>query len=345
MNVQLERFNDGTALMHAGRLDEALEIFLELENNVEFAPFCYYRIAQISNMISEPEEAYDLFYKAFTNMPNIASRMFSEDHTSFNYVFKGKKNELININCPLCTKESKPHWCYSLIEASGYNEFFNPVRMWMYCQSCNHMFAREFPEKLFLHNNSPRKANPVFFPYYSNVLASIRRSGYASGMSLFEIGIGACECLLAAREIGYETFGIDVIERHVEDAKNMYNLDVEAVDFLEFESDRKWDVIIMGDVLEHVSDPSLALAKAESLLHEDGALWISTPTFESAFSCIAGHNDAMRKQQYHLNYFSRESLYALLERNYLLPVDYQISAHFNGSMEVVAIKESREQNM
>jgi hypothetical protein len=49
----------------------------------------------------------------------------------------------------------------------------------------------------------------------------------------------------------------------------------------------------------------------------------------------------MRKQQFHLNYFSRESLYALLEKNYLFPVDYQISAHFNGSMEVIAVKESR----
>jgi len=341
MNELLKKFNDGTAFMHAGKLDEALSVFFELEKKPEFAPFCYYCIAQISNMIGEPEEAYELFYKAFTNMPNIASRMLSEDHTSYSYIFQGKKKEQVNAKCPLCDNESEPRWCYSLIEAVGYNEFFNPVRMWMYCPMCNHMFAREFPEKLFLYNDTPRKANPVFFSYYSNVLASIRRNGYANGMSLFEIGIGACECLLAAREIGYETYGIDVIERHVEDAKNLYKLDAEAVDFLEFESDRKWDIIIMGDVLEHVSNPDLALAKAESLLQEDGALWISTPTFESAFSCVAGHNDVMRKQQFHLNYFSRESLYALLERNYLIPVDYQISAHFNGSMEVVAIKESR----
>jgi len=41
-------------------------------------------------------------------------------------------------------------------------------------------------------------------------------------MTLFEVGFGAGECLLAAREIGYECFGIDVIERHVEDgAKSM----------------------------------------------------------------------------------------------------------------------------
>jgi len=204
------------------------------------------------------------------------------------------------------------------------------------------MFAREFPEKLFLHNTAPRVANYAYFPYYSNVLADIRRGGFASGMSLFEVGIGACECLLAAREIGYETFGIDVIERHVEDARTKYGLDAEAVDFNEYQSDRLWDVIIMGDVLEHVSDPDGALAKAESMLADDGALWISTPSFESAFSCLAGHNDIMRRQQFHLNYFSRESLNMLLERNYLYPVDYQISAHFNGSMEIVAVKAVQE---
>jgi hypothetical protein len=97
----------------------------------------------------------------------------------------------------------------------------------------------------------------------------------------------------------------------------------------------------MGDVLEHVSDPDKALAKAESLLNDNGALWISTPSFESAFSLVVGHNDAMRRQQFHLNYFSRESFYMLLERNGLIPVDYHISGHYNGSMEVIAIKESR----
>ena len=342
MNNTLERFNAATKMVEEGRLEEALGVFFELEKDPDFAPFCYYRIAWISNIIGEPEEAYGLYYKAFTAMPNIMSRMLVQDHPSFNYIFHGKKEEKENSVCTLCGGESIPRWCYPLPEAGGYNEFFNPIRMWMYCGQCHHMFARNFPDKLFLHNTAPRNANPAYFAYYSNVLAGIRKSGFATDMSLFEIGIGACECMLAAREIGYETFGIDVIERHVEDAKSKYNLDAETIDFLEFESDRKWDTIIMGDVLEHVSNPDLALAKAESLLHDNGALWISTPTFESAFSSIAGHNDAMRKQQYHLNYFSRESLYALLERNYLIPVDYQISAHFNGSMEVTAVKESRE---
>ncbi|MCL2628963.1 MAG: methyltransferase domain-containing protein [Oscillospiraceae bacterium] len=340
MKNPVEKFNEATTLLNEGKLEEALELFLKLEQYTEISPFCNYCIAKISNMIGEPEAAYDLYYKAFTAMPNITSKMLGEGHTSFNYVFKGKKDEKVNTLCPICGEESKPHWCYPLVEAAWYNEFFNPVRMWMYCEHCNHMFAREFPEKLFLYNTGARSANPVYFSYYSNVLASIRRGGFATGMSLFEVGVGACECLLAAREIGYETFGIDVIERHVEDAKNKYGLDALAVDFLEFEADRKWDVIIMGDVLEHVSDPDMALKKAYSLLSDNGAVWISTPTFESAFSCVVGHDDVMRRQQFHLNYFSRESLYILLERNNLVPVDYQISAHFNGSMEIIAVKDA-----
>jgi 2-polyprenyl-3-methyl-5-hydroxy-6-metoxy-1,4-benzoquinol methylase len=337
-----DQFHNAVALLDAGKLEEALEIFFALEKHKAVAPLCYYNIARISNIVGDPEEAYNLYYKAFTEMPNIAENVLPANHTAFKYVFRGKREEKINTECPFCGNEGVARWCYPLIEATGYNEFFNPIRMWMYCEPCNHMYAREFPEKLFIYNTTPRTANPAYFSYYSDVLASIRHAGFASGLSLFEVGIGACECLLAAREIGYETYGIDVIERHVEDAKNRYGLDAETADFNEYESDRKWDVIIMGDVLEHVSDPDAALAKAESLLNDDGALWISTPTFESAYSCVVGHNDAMRRQQYHLNYFSRESLYALLEKNYLIPVDYRISGHFSGSMEVVAIKESRD---
>jgi len=341
MSNQVEKFNEAVNLVNAEKLEEALELLLELVNNDNLAPFCYYNIARVSNMLGEPEEAYELYYKALTAKPDLAAQILPADHSSSGYIFNGKKEETENTKCPLCGTESVPKWCYPLLEAHGYNSFFNPIRMWMYCDKCNHMFARNFPEKLFLYNTALRNANPVFFPYYSNVLSTIRGKGYATGMTLFEVGLGACECLLAAREIGYEAYGIDVIERHVEDAKSKYGLNAETADFNEYEPDRTWDVIIMGDVLEHVNDPEQALIKAESMLSDDGALWISTPSFESAFALIAGHNDAMKRQQYHLNYFSRESLYMLLERNRLIPVDYSISGHYNGSMEVIAVKESR----
>ncbi|GHU45216.1 hypothetical protein FACS1894111_13390 [Clostridia bacterium] len=68
----------------------------------------------------------------------------------------------------------------------------------------------------------------------------------------------------------------------------------------------------------------------------------STPNFDSAFSIVKGHDDAMRRQQYHINYFSRKSFYKLLDRNGLKPVDYSISRHYSGSIEVIAVKKERK---
>jgi len=338
-NPLIVRYKEAVNLLNNNQLEEAATIFMDLQKDSVMAPYCHYHLAHISNRTDDPEMAYMLFYKAFEAEPNLPKVIYGENHPSYNYVFKVKMPEKSRTDCPLCSGQGTPRWCYVLPEESNYNESINPVRMWMYCEPCNHIFARDFPEKIFLHNTKPRKAIPTYFSYYSKILTSIRQ--YATGMSLFEIGVGACECLLAAREIGYDTFGIDVIERHVEDAKKLYKLNAETADFNEYQSDRLWDVIIMGDVLEHVNDPVRAIEKAASLLSDEGALWISTPNFESAYSAVSGHNDVMRKQQYHLNYFSRESLYNLLAQFNLAPVDYQISGHYSGSMEVIAIKESR----
>lgn len=341
MKDNITRFKDAEKLFLEENYGKAGAVFLQLQNDKSLAPFCFYYLAKISNALGDPETAYTLFYKAFEILPDICSKIFPETDANSKYVYGGKKEEIERITCFLCGGESKARLCYPLTEAAGFNKVFNPVRLWMHCAECNHMFARHFPEKLFIYNNNPRKANPQFFSYYSSILSKIRTAGFADGMSLFEVGIGACECMLAAREIGYDVFGIDVIERHVEDAKTKYNLNAQTADFNEFESDLKWDVIIMGDVIEHVSDPIAALKKAEALLNDNGALWVSTPNFESAFSIVAGHDDPMKKQQYHLNYFSRDSFYMVLEQCGFVPVDYQISSHYNGSMEIIAVKKSR----
>jgi 2-polyprenyl-3-methyl-5-hydroxy-6-metoxy-1,4-benzoquinol methylase len=297
-------------------------------------------LAEIANIIGDPLMAYELYYDAFAGMPDLAAYMYGEDHPNRGYVYKGKTAEVEATRCTLCgNPDIRPKWCYPLPEAEGFNSAFNPVRLWMYCEPCHHMFARDFPEKVFLYNDAPREPKPGFFKYYSDTLDRISR--YTQGKTLFEVGIGACECLLVAREIGLDAYGIDVIDKHVQMAKERFGLDAQTADFVEFQSDRRYDIVIMGDVIEHVSDPTEAMRKAYDLLDDDGALWVSTPNFDSAFSYAAGHGDPMRRQHYHLNYFSRHSFYALLEKCGFAPVDYSVSGHYNGSMEVTAIKSHR----
>ena len=334
----VEEFNKADALLTNGSYDEAAEIYIKLrDRSTELRAFCNYRLGAISNNTGDPLTAFELYYEAFTEKPDIALNLYGSEHSNYKYVFTGLKKEQELTSCPLCAgTEVSEKWCYVLPEAAWFNAQFNPLRLWMYCEPCHHVFARYFPEKLFLLNDSPRSPNPMFFSYYSNVLDRVSR--FTTGMSLFEIGIGASECLLAAREIGFDTFGIDVIDKHVAMAKQKFGLSAETADFVEYQSDQKYDVIIMGDVIEHVSDPIKALHKAHTMLADDGALWVSTPNFDSAYSIAVGHDDAMKKQQYHLNYFSRHSFFTLLQNCGFVPVDYAISSHYNGSMEVIAIK-------
>jgi len=337
----IDRYFDAMELMEKGSFEEALELFLGLKAVLELAPFCYYRIAQVMNMIGDADAAYDFYYNAFITMPDIASKIVKSDNASFKYVFPGKKEEKTSTRCPLCNGEGSPCWCYPLIEGNRYNDAFNPVRMWMFCEHCDHVFARDYPENVLLLSDAPRAVDPALFSYYSNILCNIKERNFSIGTTLFDVGAGACECMLAAREIGYDTFGIDVVESRVEAAKSRYGLNLETADFNEYEPYGVWDVIIMGSVLEHVKDPAQAIRKAEAMLCDDGALWISTPNFRSAFADVAGHNDAKRREQYHLNYFSKDSLSLLLVNNGLLPVDYRISSIRSGSMEIIAIKKAR----
>ncbi|GHU45218.1 hypothetical protein FACS1894111_13400 [Clostridia bacterium] len=258
-------------LFNQSKIEEAAELYLALSNSKELAHFCNYRLAKIANLLGDPETAYALYYKAFEYMPNLAMDLYTNILDSKDYVFNGLHKEKEVNHCPLCGKLGTPKWCYPLPEATGFNHAINPIRLWLYCDECHHVFARDYPEQVFDLNNNPRNADPAYFSYYSEVLSNLRQ--YTNGKTLFEVGIGASECLLAAREVGYDCFGIDVIERHVEDARRRYELNVETHDFVKFVSERKYDVIIMGDVLEHVSKPIEAIRKAAELLADDGALW------------------------------------------------------------------------
>ncbi len=51
--------------------------------------------------------------------------------------------------------------------------------------------------------------------------------------------------------------------------------------FEDFESLRKYDLILMLNIIEHVKDPTLVLAKARELLSDGGVILIKTPNHDS----------------------------------------------------------------
>jgi len=338
-------YDNAYNLVESGDYEAAAELLLTITEDDLYGPYAYFVLGEISNRTGDPLAAKDLYYKALGLKPDLYKNILSIDHPNHDYVFTGIKYEPPIEVCPLCNEPGEPIWCYPTMNFKSFHmRNHNPVRLWMYCKDCHHVYAEEFPEQEVLESGTDLAYARMFntntsrFDHYSNLLSKL--SVYTVGQELLEIGLGGCECVLVAQEMGFDVYGVDIMDSGVALAKK-YGINAELKDFMNFETERKWDIIIFGDVIEHVSDPRTALMKLFDLLKDDGVLWLSTPNFDSAFSVVHGHEDGMRLEVSHKNYFSRISLFNLLEQCGFIPVDYNLSPHYPGSMEVIIIKNTK----
>jgi SAM-dependent methyltransferase len=131
---------------------------------------------------------------------------------------------------------------------------------------------------------------------------------------LLELGCGPGTFMKVARERGWSVRGIDVNAEAVAHC-HAAGLDVIAGTFphAAFEGQR-FDVAVMSDFIEHVTDPRAVLAATRAHLVVDGLLFLTTPDVGSPLARAAGLRWPHLKPLEHLTYFSRPTLRALLDR-------------------------------
>lgn len=78
------------------------------------------------------------------------------------------------------------------------------------------------------------------------------------------------------RRISNDVFGIDIVDEAIERLQNEgFNVAVGNAE--KFELDRDFDVIVAGELIEHLSNPGQFLDRCREHLSEDGAVIITTP--------------------------------------------------------------------
>ena len=283
-----------------------------------------------------PKLCYEKQMLAFSIYPSL-SEILGYDYT----YDKSKINDTYYDNCPVCKSDNtEPHYCVSQFIAAGKNSIFSPVKLWMKCKTCNTIYAYNFPVSQmsninghYTKNYTHKKIEPVNpLRIYSDIFNKCRE--YTHGNKYLEIGVGRGEMLAVALEMGYDVDAVEICKEDCEKISAVLDVDIKWCDFLDYDTDKKYDIIIMGDVLEHIQDPVRAIKKAKSLLDKDGILWISTPNYNSAFTRLMGFSDAMWNQKNHFTYFSYESLLPFLKAENLNVMHYDVSNRYNGSMEI-----------
>lgn len=155
---------------------------------------------------------------------------------------------------------------------------------------------------------------------FPEILGWIRK--YKPTGDFFEVGCGMGMFLNYARSNGYTVSGIEFARLGTQICREEFGLDVQQGRFEDFPApENRFDVVFMGDVLEHMIDPLAMTAKVHSMLRAGGIIALEVP---SMFNSIAGRAAAtglkllgrkktMTIPPYHVNEFTPRTLEAILK--------------------------------
>jgi 2-polyprenyl-3-methyl-5-hydroxy-6-metoxy-1,4-benzoquinol methylase len=134
-----------------------------------------------------------------------------------------------------------------------------------------------------------------------------------SGGRLLEIGCACGFLLVAARERGFTVSGVEMSRWASEYARRVYDLDVETGDLEHLRLPAAtYDVVVMADVIEHLTEPRRTLREIHRLLRRGGRLLLLTPDAGSLLARVTGTRWWSVLDD-HYFYFSRVTLWRLLE--------------------------------
>ncbi len=107
------------------------------------------------------------------------------------------------------------------------------------------------------------------------------------GDKILEIGCGSGSLIKSLSRDGREIIGLDISEEYLELAKKKcegLNVTLIKEDILEFDTEEKFDSIVMLGVIEHIEDDVALLKKINKWLVPGGELYILTSAYPRLYS-------------------------------------------------------------
>jgi 2-polyprenyl-3-methyl-5-hydroxy-6-metoxy-1,4-benzoquinol methylase len=253
--------------------------------------------------------------------------------------------------CPLC--DSVDIRAALTINCSGHALWRPPLEpfiSWVTCGQCEHIFTEGYYTEEALnilfentHHRQVVGTDAEFNRLISAKLVDrvISTLGQPNDRLWIDVGFGNGALLMTANEFGFEVLGVDLRKKNVEEIRNLgipaYHGTLEsAVQDVELSS--KPTVISMADVVEHEPFPRDVLRCARRLINDRGILLISMPNASAPLWGLlnATNQNAYWREIEHYHNFTRETLYAELQKAGFRPFHYHVSDRYRCGMEVLA---------
>jgi SAM-dependent methyltransferase len=199
------------------------------------------------------------------------------------------------------------------------------------CTNCGHMQLERFPSEAQLADAYAGAESSDYIEEEEgqrqtarDVLEVIER--YQAPGAILDLGCWVGYLLDEAQRRGWSGTGVEPSEFASAYARDHLGLNVLTADlFTDALPEGHFRAVFMGDVIEHLPDPGGALARVRELLEPGGVVALALPDAGSRLARITGSR-WWSVIPTHVQYFTRGSIAALLERESFQPLVLRTSA-------------------
>lgn len=140
-------------------------------------------------------------------------------------------------------------------------------------------FYKGLKENHISQSKIAREKAPKMLKYWRAVLGNKTRSQ----ISILEIGCGTGQYYDAWKSLNVEWTGLEVNKEMLEFCKSK-EIPVEATNIMNTKLGKKFDVVFLSQVLEHIIEPNLFLKKIKENMTDNAILHIDVPNHDSLSS-------------------------------------------------------------
>jgi len=231
-----------------------------------------------------------------------------EDLFTQNFIIVGN-NSNFSYNIVAC-KKCGFTYASNIPSQENYEEFYKKSTKYS---------LREAKDKIPL---VAEESNKYYYSLINSYIGNTNLKRKWKKLRILDIGCGSGYLLNNFKKNGYlNLLGIDPAPSCRVLARRLFDVEVKTFPISKFEDKKKFDLIIATGVLEHLEDLNKNLLKIVQLLKDDGYLFISVPD--------ANHFGRVLREPFlefsleHINYFTRKSLFNLLQKYNLNNIYYE----------------------
>lgn len=244
-----------------------------------------------------------------------------------------------SVKCSICDREAK----FGFVSVRDDSGLCDSGYTFYHCEDCNYYFIHPIPDEKQIsqyYNDHPILTNQVDLeddvisylrrektdppPLISEVKLKLKdaiKNNFGKGgmvdCSVLDIGCNTGVLLHFLREnLNVDVTGVEINEKAIQVGKKHLNLTTVFPDIYELRDKRKkFDVITLIDVIEHLPDPLGFLDDAKSLLSDNGFIFLRFPCTDGLlFNRNRPSSWKWVYAPYHLSLLSRQSIRNIAEK-------------------------------